>query len=67
MNLDYKLTAPMLYLYGSDKILQFQTGEFVQRVEAHGDSSIVPIKTGHWVYNNKPDEFLEHVLPFVRK
>jgi pimeloyl-ACP methyl ester carboxylesterase len=65
-HMDYTLTSPVLYIYGTAKICQFHTSEFVKRVEAHKDSSIVQIKTGHWVFNNKPKEFLEAVLPFLK-
>mmetsp|Transcript_16352 Transcript_16352/g.40995 ORF Transcript_16352/g.40995 Transcript_16352/m.40995 type:complete len:358 (-) Transcript_16352:153-1226(-) len=68
---DWK-TMPVLYLYGTKKPCMFHeltTLKMLEREETEGRSiskAVAVEEAGHFLYVQKPDECLKHVLEFVQ-
>lgn len=56
--------CPVLYVYGSEKPVQFQSEEWLAKMKQRKDCQVVKMETGHWVFREKLDEFLQHVDRF---
>jgi pimeloyl-ACP methyl ester carboxylesterase len=53
--------CPVLYFYGKRKPFQFQSPAWLERLAARAGSAVVPMRTGHWVMLDQPDDFHHRV------
>lgn len=57
--------CPVLYFYGKRKPFQFQSPVWVERIAALPGSAVMPMRSGHWVMLDQPDEFHRAVLDWL--
>ena len=63
----FQPTTPMLFLYGEKKPFPFHSRAWAERVAAHPASRVLAMPTGHWVMLDRPREFNEAVLAWLRE
>ena len=58
-------TCPTLYIYGAKKFVKFHSEEWLNKMKRRQDCKVVKMEhTGHWVFNEDPQGFLQHVDAF---
>ena len=57
--------CPMLYVYGARKPFAFHSPGWVAALAARPGCRVVPLRAGHWVMVDRPDEFHHALLDWL--